>query len=118
MGLDEAALLTRARRAYEIGRVRAALRVTWYIAPLVLVSLMGCGTPWGTLASGSLLTAAAVGMRWRGGVYGRSVLPGIAAGLAAFWAPLEAAAIESHSLLEARPMTRRTRSSAVSECSS
>ena len=96
MEVDEAALLARARRAYESGRLRAALWVTVYIAPLVLVSLIGCGTLAGTLASGSLLTVVAVGMRWRGDVYGRSVLPGIVAGLAAFWTPLLAAVIESH----------------------
>ncbi len=84
-----------ARRAYEWGRVRFSLRITWYILPLVVVSLMACAVPERTIATGILLLLVAVGMRWRGGVYGRAMMPGLLAGLGAFSAPLVASAIES-----------------------
>ncbi len=95
MEASDSERIARARRAYEWGRVPCALRVTWYILPLVVVSLMACAVPERTIATGILLFLVAVGMRWRGGVYGRAMMPGLLAGLGAFSAPLVASAIES-----------------------
>ncbi len=36
MALTEDALLTRARRSYELGRLRATIRDSWVVAPIVL----------------------------------------------------------------------------------
>ena len=71
MEASDSQRMARARRAYEWGRVRFALRVTGYILPLVVVSLAACAVPERTIATGILLLLVAVGMRWRGGVYGR-----------------------------------------------
>ncbi|MCZ6715368.1 MAG: hypothetical protein O7B29_15625 [Deltaproteobacteria bacterium] len=95
MEASDSQRMARARRAYEWGRVRFALRVTGYILPLVVVSLAACAVPERTIATGILLLLVAVGMRWRGGVYGRAMTPGLLAGLGAFAAPLLASAIES-----------------------
>lgn len=77
-----------ARRAYEIGRVRAALRV----APIVLLAAAAaalCGRPLGlTCALGALVLSLAVGLGWRGGAGGRAVPAGILAGIAAFALPI------------------------------
>ncbi len=94
MEVNERELAARARRAYEWGRLRVALRVTWYVVPLVAVSLVACSVPARTIATGVLLLLFAVGMRWRGGVDGRAVVPGLVAGLGAFSAPLLATAAE------------------------
>ena len=88
MEASERALVARARRAYEWGRLRRALRVSASIGPLVLVSLLVCAVPGKTLAIGALLLLAASGMLWRGGIYAEAVGPGIAAGLGALAAPL------------------------------
>lgn len=93
MEANERELAARARRAYEWGRLRIALRVTWYVVPLVAVSLIACSVPARTIATGVLLFLIAVGMRWRGGVHGRAVMPGLVAGLGAFSAPLLATAV-------------------------
>ena len=93
METNDRALRHRARRAYEWGRIRAALRDTLPVIPLVGASLLACSAPIQTIASGGVLYAVAVGLRWKGGASGRAVTPGLIAGLGAFFAPLLAGAL-------------------------
>jgi len=93
METNNHALRTRARSAYEWGRIRAALRDTLPVIPLVGGSLLACAAPVQTIASGGLLFAVAAGLRWKGGAFGRAVTPGFVAGLGAFFAPLLAGAL-------------------------
>lgn len=80
-----------ARRAYERGRLRTALRAAWPALPLIALSLWGCSRPAATIVAGGLLVALVVFARWRGGTMGRSVTPGILAGLAPLILPLATA---------------------------
>ncbi len=93
METNNHALKARARRAYELGRMRAALRDTLAVILLVGGSLLACSAPAQTIVSGGLLYAVAVGLRFTGGALGRAVTPGILAGLGAFFAPLLAGAL-------------------------
>jgi hypothetical protein len=73
-------LAGRARRAYELGRLRAAGRVLWWLAPVVLaaaligrrVELCSC--------IGGLLVLATVFSRWRGRALGDAVTHGVVVG--------------------------------------
>jgi len=82
------ALEVRARRAYELGRLRAALRV----APFVLAAAaaaIACGRPaalTGALAGTLLLLC--VGAAFVGGPGGRGIMPGLMAGVAPLTMPL------------------------------
>lgn len=78
----------RARRAYELGRVSQALRIVpWVLLPAAVALL--CGRPVGLVfALCAALLALSVGLLVRGGMAGRSVLPGLAAGWAALLPPL------------------------------
>ncbi len=88
MPLTDQVLEVRARRAYELGRLRRSLRV----APFVLIAAgaaMASGRPLGSscaLAVGILALAAGLG--FAGGGAGRAVLPGLAGGSAALAMPL------------------------------
>jgi hypothetical protein len=78
---DPNALKQRARRLYEIGRLRSAL--SWSIPALIVAGVTAAimrqmSMP---LALGLVLYAASVGMLWWGRTPGRGVLPGIAYGL-------------------------------------
>ena len=80
MRLDESVLAARARRAYELGRLRSSLRVG---PPVVaaFAAAIACGRPLGlcaALAGSSLLLA--FGLSFAGGEAGRAVRPGLAAG--------------------------------------
>ena len=71
--------LRRARRAYELGRLRVACRVL----PLVtLVAAMTAvvGEPRRAVALAGLLSVIGVGLRWWGGAAGRAVMPGVTVG--------------------------------------
>src|SRR5258708_24928635 len=82
MPLTDQVLEVRARRAYELGRLRRSLRV----APFVLIAAgaaMASGRPLGSscaLAVGILALAAGLG--FAGGGAGRAVLPRLARGRA------------------------------------
>jgi hypothetical protein len=88
MPLDESVLAARARRAYELGRLRWALRV----APAVVAAFaaaIACGRPLelcAALGAGALLLA--VGLAFAGGEAGRAVGPGLVAGGFALALPL------------------------------
>ncbi|HZX97823.1 MAG TPA: hypothetical protein VFE90_25120 [Myxococcales bacterium] len=82
------ALETRARRAYELGRLRRALR----LVPLVLAgaaAALACGRSLSlTCALCAVLLALAVGLSHAGGSPGRAVIPGLLAGALALAFPV------------------------------
>lgn len=77
-------LADRARRAYELGRVRRALKVALFVPVLTALAVACCGPKAGALVCGGLLSVAVVALLWRGEAAGRAVLPGVLAGLAPF----------------------------------
>jgi hypothetical protein len=81
MGPSETALLARARRAYERGRLRAALWRAALLVPVVAWSWTWCPYPALAVACGTALVALTVAFRWRGQVWARGIWPGLAAGL-------------------------------------
>lgn len=89
----EDALHRRARRAYELGRLGAALPCALVVPPLAFLALQSCPHSGEFLAVIATLTAAVlVGLRWRGQDFGRAVIPGILIGLAGYAVPLVAVA--------------------------
>ena len=84
----DALLHSRARRAYELGRLRTALRV----APFVLLALAAallCGRPLDVCSAlCAVLLPLSVGLVFLGGSAGRAVRPGLLAGFAALALPL------------------------------
>jgi hypothetical protein len=77
---DLAHLPKRARRAYELGRLRFAARVAFVVVPVALAAL-ALGAPWEeALCLTGALSVAGIWLRWRGRDIGASVLPGILAG--------------------------------------
>jgi hypothetical protein len=78
----------RARRAYELGRLRAALRVALYVAPMTILSLVGCARPGLNAVMGIALLALAVGLLWRGQAYARAASAGLVAGAAPLLIPM------------------------------
>lgn len=77
-------LAERARRAYELGRVRQALRWALFVPALTALSCICCESLARSLLCGALLAALVVGLLWRGQRLGQAVLPGVLAGLAPF----------------------------------
>ena len=84
-------LLKRARSAYEWSRLRRGLRVACLVAPMMAVSLTGCGRPSMAVLLGVVLAATATALVWRGGTAGRAVVPGLVAGIASLVLPMVAA---------------------------
>ncbi len=81
-------LAARSRRAYELGRVLAALPTAALAAPLTAVSCLFCGRPAESLACGALLALLIVVFLWRGGGLARGVRPGLLAGLPGVLLPI------------------------------
>jgi hypothetical protein len=79
---SESALSVRARRAYERGRLQAALWLAVPLVPLVVWTWSWCRYPTVAATCGAAIVALTVAFRWRGQVWGRAVVPGLAAGLA------------------------------------
>lgn len=78
--------LARLRRAYESGRLRAAL--PWAVPVLVLgVGAGAVGVPWAAPVS-LVLSVAVVALRWWGRGFAAGVGPGLLAGLVAAVVPL------------------------------
>lgn len=72
--------LRRARRAYEVGRLRAAFRSTPVVLALATVSLISTHRPALSLTVGAAVLVLTVGFAHRGGIYGRAVMPGLLTG--------------------------------------
>jgi hypothetical protein len=89
MERSEQELFARARRAYEIGRLRSAAFVLVYVAPMVALALVGGGGAIAfTVGIGLALAMLATGLLWRGQAWGRAVGPGLLAGVMPLVAPL------------------------------
>ncbi|HVW69151.1 MAG TPA: hypothetical protein VHB68_09255 [Steroidobacteraceae bacterium] len=90
MGTDADTLKQRARRLYELGRLRGALG--WSIPALILAALVALVVRQASipLAIGVTLYAASVGLLWWGRAPGRGVLPGLVFGLVPLVAALVA----------------------------
>jgi hypothetical protein len=86
--MNETDLFSRARVAYELGRLRGSLRVAPYVVAMAAVAF-ACGRPLPLIAGlGGLLLALAVALSFVGGVAGRAVVPGLLAGAVALAPPL------------------------------
>jgi hypothetical protein len=88
MASDQAALISRARRAYETGRVAAALPTTALVAPMAALSFFCCGRREATACLATALALLVTALLWRGRDLGRSVRAGLAAGAAPLLLPL------------------------------
>ncbi len=87
MTLSENALGARARRAYEWGRLRASIRDTWIVAPIVTVGVLRHSNLWLIFAAAVVLFAVTTVLSWRGQWWGRAVWPGYLAGAAPLMLP-------------------------------
>jgi hypothetical protein len=84
MGPSEHDLLARkARRAYELGRLRMALRVALIVVPAVALGIVLSSSSARAECAclGVVLLATAIGLRWYGRGYDRAVVPGVLAGV-------------------------------------
>jgi hypothetical protein len=104
MAGPDAALYERARRAYETGRLGAALRRSLLLLPAVGIALLCCARPAPTLASGAGLVLLVTFCLWRGQDYLRGVRPGLVAGFVPLLLPVLAQAtghlcVSGHCLL-------------------
>jgi hypothetical protein len=88
MATSETALRSRARRAYDLGRLRWSLRLLPFVAAAAGLALL-CGRPLelSCLLSAPLLVLA-VGLSFAGGTGARAVAPGLTAGVFALVLPL------------------------------
>ena len=85
---SEALLQFRARRAYELGRLRWSLRLAPAVIAAAAVSI-AAGRPAGmSCAFGAVLLPLAVALAYAGGSAGRAVVPGLKSGAAALAMPL------------------------------
>ncbi len=79
----------RVRRAYELGRLGAAMPYALVVPPLALLALRWCPSSGAFLAPISLIAAGfLVYLRWRGQDFGRAVFPGILIGLTGYAIPM------------------------------
>ena len=85
---SEAVLLARARRAYEWGRVRAALPRLLVVAPLTVLSLVACGRYAATGAASMALALVLLACLWQGRHAGRGARAGLLAGMGPLLLPL------------------------------
>jgi len=88
----DSVLRERARRAYEIGRLAAALRRSVLLLPAIGIALLCCDRPTATLASGAGLVFLVTFCLWRGQDYRRGVRPGLVAGFVPLLLPILAQA--------------------------
>src|SRR5262245_17041970 len=89
MAPNELELLGRARRAYEWSRLRRALPSALWVAPMMAASLAIGGQATSVrVAAGVALAVLLVVLAWRGGTAGRTIGPGLLAGVAPLVLPL------------------------------
>jgi hypothetical protein len=88
MAIAEGTLQTRARRAYEVGRVLLGLRRAAAVAPMAALSLVACGRPGATCIAAGLLAALVVLLEWRGEGFSRGARVGLLAGIPALLLPV------------------------------
>lgn len=87
MAASETQLRVRAKRAYELGRLRSKL--PWAILPVLpaFCAMQGCPMPDLPLVQGMLLAAALVLFQWRGGSLARGAERGLFLGTPGFALP-------------------------------
>jgi len=73
-------LARRARRAYELGRLRVAARAGWVLAPVVAICALETGAGEICACTGALLIVSALYLRWRDQSGVESVTAGLLAG--------------------------------------
>ncbi|MFN8943713.1 MAG: hypothetical protein ACK5WZ_03720 [Pseudobdellovibrionaceae bacterium] len=78
----------KARRVYEIGRIRSASQFILFVLPVIIISFVTCVSPFLPILMGSLLASVIFLMKWRGEEYGFAAGSGFKAGLIAFIIPL------------------------------
>jgi hypothetical protein len=83
-----AGLRSRARLAYERGRLAHGAQALWLALPMLLIGLAVNGGTLLSCSAGVAMIALAVGLRWRGGTVGRAVMPALIAGLPPLVLPL------------------------------
>jgi hypothetical protein len=81
-------LSARARRAYEMGRLGAALRRSLLLLPAVGMAFLCCARPGPTVLCGAALVLLVTFCLWRGQDYGRGVGPGLVAGFVPLLLPI------------------------------
>jgi len=86
--MEADALKVRAKRAYELGRVRRGLRFAVLPLPLMILSTNVCGAPIPICLTGGALMLLVALFAWRGGSYEAAIKPGLFAGLGAYALPL------------------------------
>lgn len=86
--MNSSQLKLQAKKAYELGRLKAAFKFLWVIVPVVVLSACTCGEVGLPLIVGCVLGLTVVALKWRGEEYGFSVGPGLLAGVVAFSIPL------------------------------
>src|SRR5687767_14056007 len=87
MARSDRELMEQARRAYERGRLLAALPWAAIVLPLVATALLACGRPVLTCVQAAALWASIVALRWRGQDYGKGVPIGLVLGTFGFAVP-------------------------------
>jgi hypothetical protein len=95
MAMNEPTLLLerRARRAYEMGRLRSALRLAPFVVLATGAAVATGRPPALALTLGGILLPLSLGLSFAGGSPGRAVLPGLLAGGAALVMPLLVATV-------------------------
>lgn len=83
-----APIRNRAKRAYEIGRLRLGFRSALPVVPMAGISLLACQQPLMTLITSAILLVLVSGFMWRGEIYGQAVGPGLLAGIAPLILPI------------------------------
>lgn len=87
---DHLLLEVRARRAYELGRVRLGLGYALFVVPGIALSILLRGDTTSSLALGGLAIALVTLSTWRGGAWAAAVVPGLVAGTVPLLLPLAA----------------------------
>lgn len=82
VSIDPSLQRARARRAYELGRWRYALRAAPAVLAMIALSIAAGGSALLAGVAGVALLGLSVALGWRGQVWGRAVLPGLLAGSA------------------------------------
>ncbi len=87
MGPSETALMRRARRAYELGRLGGALPYALLALPPALLSTWVCGASPRSASHGLALALLLLLYAWRGQELARAIRPGLSVGYVAFLLP-------------------------------
>lgn len=81
MDLNDRGLASRARRAYELGRLRVAARALLWVSPVVALAVAISEAPARCACLGLGLLSTAVALRWYGRGFERAAAVGIVAGV-------------------------------------